>query len=328
LIGRPGLRVEVEKFDVPEPGPGQLLVRVRRSQISAGSELNGLRSLDEAGQGERLLGYTLVGTVEREGPEVTDFAPGDRILAFGPHASHFIADLTDRTSWRSYPDRLPDGVTDDQACFGTLGDVALHSVRRAELQIDESVVVLGAGVVGQLVIQFCRLSGAYPIIAVDLVASRLELARQLGATHTVDASRDDVIAGVMASTGGAGAEAVFHCTANAQLLQTALAAAAMRGTVVLTGSAPGTATIGLQAELLRHELTLLGTYETGLDAPHPYWPWTRQRNRATTYRLIAQGQVQVDPLVSHVVPPDRATEIYRSLAAGGEGWLSVLFAWE
>lgn len=327
LIARPGLRVDLEEFDVPEAGPGQLLVRVNRSQISAGSELNGLRMLDEAGHGERMLGYTLVGVVERVGPDVPDYRPGDRVLAFGEHASHFVADLNDRTSWRSYPDRLPASVTDDQACFGTLGDVALHGVRRAALQIDESVVVLGAGVVGQLVIQFCRLSGADPIIAVDLVPARLELARQHGATHVVDASAADVVAGVMAHTGGRGAETVFHCTANAQLLETAMAAAAMRGTVVLTGSAPGTATIGLQVELLRRELTILGTYEDGLHEPHPYWPWTRQRNRAACYRLIAQRQLHVDALISHVAPPARAQDIYRTLADGGEGWMSVLFAW-
>ena len=328
LIARPELRVDVEEFEIPEPGPGQMLVRVKRSQISAGSELNGLRLLDEVGHGERGLGYTLVGVVERVGPAVTGFRPGDRVLAFGEHASHYVADLNDRTSWRSYPDRLPEGITDEQACFGTLGDVALHSVRRAALQIDESVVVLGAGVVGQLVIQFCRLSGAYPIIAVDLVPARLELARELGASQVIDASAADVPAGVMALTGGSGAETVFHCSANPQLLQTAMAAAAMRGTVVLTGSAPGLATIGLQDELLRHELTIVGTYESGLNEAHPYWPWTRQRNRAACFRLIAQGHLQVDSLVSHVVPPERTQEIYHTLAAGGEGWMSVLFDWE
>jgi threonine dehydrogenase-like Zn-dependent dehydrogenase len=328
LIARPGLRVDVEEFEIPEPGPGQMLVRVKRSQISAGSELNGLRLLDEVGHGERGLGYTLVGVVERVGSAVAGFRPGDRVLAFGEHASHYIADLNDRTSWRSYPDRLPEEITDEQACFGTLGDVALHSVRRAALQIDESVVVLGAGVVGQLVIQFCRLSGAYPIIAVDLVPARLELARELGASHVIDASATDVPAGVMAHTGDSGAETVFHCSANPQILKTAMAAAAKRGTVVLTGSAPGPATIGLQEELLRRELTIVGTYESGLNEAHPYWPWTRQRNRAACFRLIVQGHLQVDSLVSHVVPPERAQEIYRTLAAGGEGWMSVLFDWE
>jgi threonine dehydrogenase-like Zn-dependent dehydrogenase len=205
--------------------------------------------------------------------------------------------------------------------------VALHGVRRAALQLDESVAVFGAGVVGQLTLQLARLSGAYPTVAVDLDPVRLGLARELGATHNVDASAQDAVQGVQEATGGPGADTVFHCSANAQLLQTTLSAAAPRGTVVLTGSAPGTAEIRLQPELLRRELTVVGNYESGLVTPHPYWPWTRQRNRAVCYRLIASGQLRVDPLLSHVAPPGEAQGLYRMIAAGSGGWMSVEFAW-
>jgi threonine dehydrogenase-like Zn-dependent dehydrogenase len=181
-------------------------------------------------------------------------------------------------------------------------------------------------VVGQLTVQFARLSGAHPIVAVDLYPRRLDLARRGGATHAVDASNGDPVPAVLAATGG-GAQGVFHCAPVAKLLQTTLRAAAMRGKVVLTGSAPGTAEIGLQVELLRRELTILGNYETGLHEPHPYWPWTRQRNRAACYRLIADGGLQVDQLTSHVVPPARAEAMYRMMAAGGDGWMSVFFDW-
>jgi threonine dehydrogenase-like Zn-dependent dehydrogenase len=328
LIFRPGFRVDLEDFEVPEPGPGQVLLRVTRSQVSAGSELNGLRALDKAGEGARPSGYTTVGRVAAVGPGVTGFREGDRMLAFGHHASHFLVDLSERLGWRAYPDLIPDGVSDVQACLAVLGDVAMHGVRRATLQIDESVAIFGAGVVGQLTVQFVRLSGAHPIISVDLVAARLETARAGGATHTVDASATDAVQGVFEITGGRGAETVFHCSANAQLLQTTLSAAAPRGTVVMTGSAPGTAEIGLQTELLRRELSILGVYETGLDAPHAYWPWTRQRNRAACYRLIASGALRVDALLSHVVRPNEAQALYRMMAAGGNDWMCVTFDWE
>jgi 2-desacetyl-2-hydroxyethyl bacteriochlorophyllide A dehydrogenase len=328
--------VELAEIELPAPGPQQLLIRVTRSQISAGSEMNGYRRLLAArpgspdvggGPAARTSGYTTVGRVLEVGPEVDGLRPGDRVLAFGPHASHFLADLRDRQSWRSYPDRLPDEVTDEQACYAVLGDVALHGVRRGAPQIDESVAVLGVGVVGQLTVQFARLCGAHPIVAVDLYARRLALAQRGGATHTVHAAREDSVAGVLEATGG-GAQTVIHCSPVAQLLQTALSVAAPRGKVVLTGSAPGTAEIGLQVELLRKELTILGNYESGLHEPHAYWPWTRQRNRAACYRLIAAGQLQVDGLTSHVVPPDRAEEMYRMMAGGGEDWMSVFFDWE
>ena len=127
---------------------------------------------------------------------------------------------------------------------------------------------------------------------------------------------------------GRGAEAVFHCSANPKILQTVMEVAADRATVVLSGSAPGTAEIGLQVELLRRELKILGNYETGLLEPHPYWPWTRRRNRRATFRLIASGQLKTDHLLTHVVPPTRAQEMYRMIAAGGSDWLTVTYAWD
>jgi L-iditol 2-dehydrogenase len=328
LVFRPGIQVELEDFSVPDPGPHQMVVRVTRSQISAGSEMNGVRALERAGTGERRSGYTTVGVVEAVGPGVTDFKPGDRALAFGNHASHVLVDMSDPNEWRAFPDHLPDSVTDSQACFSVLGDVALHGVRRGTLQIDESVAVFGAGVVGQLTVQFARISGAHPIVSVDLVEARLEMARSNGATHLVDASAGDAVRGVFEHTGGKGAETVFHCSANPQLLQTTMEAAADRGKVVLTGSAPGMAQIGLQVELLRRELTILGVYGRGLQQSHPYWQFTRQRNRAACYRLIAEGQLRVDRLISHEVPPTQAQDMYRMMAAGSGPWMSIVFAWD
>ena len=110
--------------------------------------------------------------------------------------------MADPNEWRAFPDKLPDGVTDSQACFSVLGDVAMHGVRRGTLQLDELVAVFGAGVVGQLTLQFARISGAYPIISVDLVESRLELARSNGASHTVDASKEDELRGCSGTPAG------------------------------------------------------------------------------------------------------------------------------
>src|SRR5688572_23428308 len=99
LIYRPGLRVDLEDFEVPAPGPGQLLLAVTRSQVSAGSELNALRSIDAAGSDApggdapgRQMGYTTVGRVQAVGTGVESFREGDRVLAFGNHASHILAD--------------------------------------------------------------------------------------------------------------------------------------------------------------------------------------------------------------------------------------------
>jgi threonine dehydrogenase-like Zn-dependent dehydrogenase len=331
LIFRSDFGVEEERFDVPEPGPRHVLVRVNRSQVSAGSEMNFYRLNPVDGSLKRTpLGYMTVGRVERVGDAVTEFAPGERVLTCGHHGSHWVVDLTDDGPDQTngnYIERLGDGVSDNEAGFVVLGDVALHGVRRAALQIDESVVVFGCGIVGQFTIQLARIAGAYPIIGVDLFASRLELATLSGATHVVNAAATDAVAAIKDLTSGRGAESIFHCAPVASVLQTAMEAAAERGKVILTASAPGIAQIGLQVELLRHELTILGVYEIGIDKPHGYWPWTRARNRRACLRLLTTGQMRFDHLISHVVPPSEAEAMFRMMARGGDDWMGIVFTW-
>jgi threonine dehydrogenase-like Zn-dependent dehydrogenase len=277
------------------------------------------------------LGYMTVGRVERIGDDVTEFAVGERVLACGNHGSHWLVDLSDTSAKQAngdYIERLTNGVGDDEAGFVVLGDVALHGVRRAGLQIDESVVVFGCGIVGQLTIQLARIAGAYPIVAVDLVDARLVQATMSGATHVVNAAATDPVAAIRAMTNGRGGEAVFHCAPVASVLQTAMEAATERGKIVLTASAPGTAEIGLQVELLRHELTILGVYEIGIDRPHGYWPWTRARNRRACLRLIAAGDLRLGHLISHVVPPTGAEAMVRMMARGGDDWMGIVFTWD
>jgi threonine dehydrogenase-like Zn-dependent dehydrogenase len=332
LIFRSDFVVEQEPFEVPAPGPRQVLVRVARSQVSAGTEMNFFRLNPPDGPLTRTpLGYMTVGRVAAVGSDVVAFTPGDRVLTCGHHASHWLVDLTDDGPTQAngnYIQELDDGVSDDEAGFVVLGDVALHGVRRAALQIDESVVVFGCGIVGQLTIQFARIAGAYPIIAVDLFDSRLDLATLSGATHVVNAVTTDAVAAVKEITGGRGGESVFHCAPVASVLQTAMDAAAERGKVILTASAPGIAQIGLQGELLRHELTILGVYEIGIDQPHGYWPWTRARNRRACLRLLASGQLRLGHLISHVVPPSDAEAMVRMMARGGDDWMGIVFNWE
>ena len=261
LVKVAGMRVEVETFEVPEPGPGEVLMRVHRSQVSAGSERNGLLigeksppliRPDLAGWkfgGEeldfrRFTGYTTVGRVLAAGAGMEEYKPGDRVLASGIHSSHWLtpppSDLPSATSGAKSPlQRIEYDITDEQAAFATLGNVAIHGVRRAELEIDKSVAVFGQGVVGQLVTACCRLAGAYPVVAVDLDADRLALAKQSGATHTVDASKENAAEAVRSITDG-GAQSVIHASGSSKTLVDCMEAAGDRGIVVIVSSTTDT----------------------------------------------------------------------------------------
>jgi 2-desacetyl-2-hydroxyethyl bacteriochlorophyllide A dehydrogenase len=326
LVQVGGDRVEIETFDVPEPGPGEVLVRVSRSQISAGSERGGFGP-DAPSDRRRYLGYTTVGRVQAVGPGVEGFAAGDRVVAWGPHGSHWLATPDPELGHLTTVQHVEYDLADEQAAFSRLGDVALHGVRRAELQIGESVAVFGQGVVGQLVAGFCRISGAYPVIGVDLDTARLEMATTSGATHTVNASEENAVEAVRAIAEG-GVLSAFHVARDPCVLVDCMQAAADHGKVMLVGSPPGTVDLGLQVDLLRRELDIRGTYATDLSRPHKYWPWTQQGDRSAIMRLIASGELKVDHLISHVARPEEASEIYRMIAAGTTGWMSVFFDWE
>ena len=172
LMFRSDRTVEIESFPVPEPGPGQVLVRVEQSQVSAGSEMNFFRHNPIDGPLVKAqLGYMTVGRVQAVGDGVTDYQPGDRVLTSGYHQSHWIVDLHGDAVARpgiDYIQKIDNDVPAAEAGFMILGDVALHGVRRGTPQIDESVVVFGAGLVGQLTIQLARIAGTRVLVLGDM----------------------------------------------------------------------------------------------------------------------------------------------------------------
>ena len=351
LVLTPVGQIEIEEFEVPVPASNQVLVRNHLTQVSAGSEMNGIRIRRAASAAEQAefapvgLGYTAIGVVEAVGSEVDQVAVGDRVLCSGNHASHWLvtpefAANEVAISQEYRVEKLPDDLSDVEVAFCVLGDIALHGVRRAQIQIGESVAVHGLGAVGLLALQLCRLVGAYPLLGVDLVEERLNLARQLGASHLVDAGRQDVVAEIRAQTQlpwrwrgalpsmlpGSGAEVQLHCTSFIGNYPTMIKAAADRGRIILVGATSGSVAIESN-ELFRREIVMTGSYQTGMSDTHPYWPWTRGRNQHVILDLIRRGELKIEPLVSHVEPYTEAPQRFDRMMRGLGGWLSVFFTW-
>ncbi len=323
-------RVAFDVITVPDPWPNQIRVRTTQSLISAGSERN---SFESTSAERRLPGYSSVGVVDAVGRQVSGYREGDRVYATSPHqGAHLVEVDTPRVVDRKEhypPPKIPDTVTDVQATFLSLADVALHGVRRGRPYIGDSVAVFGQGVVGQLVTQFAHMVNPYPLIGIDLEDERLELARRSGATHTVNASREDAVDRVIELTGGEGARVVFMVTRTPAILPDCMRATAAGGTVTLTGSPPGAVEIRLQEELLRKELTITGTYETRLYPLTAYHMqrWTRPANRAYICELMGRGGLVVDHLVSHHVPYTEAQEMYAMISRGPAGWTGIVLDW-
>ena len=196
------------------------MVRATRTLVSAGTEVKGFQGIAPSGTHRFPVrpGYSFVGIVEQVGAAVTAVQPGDRVATQKGHASHALVDLSDQPSGKTghrapeYLQVVPPGLTDEQATFAVLGSVAMHGVRKAAIALDESVVVMGQGVVGQLTLQLARLAGGRPVIGVDLVEERLTTARANGADDVINAATEDVIAALERITAGRGVDVGCECT--------------------------------------------------------------------------------------------------------------------
>jgi len=306
-----GGAVAIEEIEIPDPAPNQILVRSTRSLISAGTELN-ILELAATGRGEP--GYSMVGEVAQIGAAVDGYAEGDRVLTYLKHQGAGLVTIDpDLPDEATYAGHIPEDVSDEDASFVVLGD---------------SVAVFGQGGLGQMVTQFARMAGAHPVVAVDLLDERLELARWSGATHTVNAQREDAVEAVQDLTDG-GARVVFMVTRTPKILPDCMQAAAAGGTVSMTGSPPGTVEIGLQVELLRKELSIIGTYQSMYPRePYHMFQWTRAANRQYILDSMARGEFRVDRLISHREPYTKAADLYAMIERGPAGWMSIILGWD
>jgi S-(hydroxymethyl)glutathione dehydrogenase/alcohol dehydrogenase len=235
---------------------GQVLVRVLYSGI-CGAQLN---EIDGAKGEDRflphLLGHEASGVVVEAGPGVKVVSPGQRVVLHW-RKGRGIESVTPQFQWKGKPlnagwvttfseytivsenrmTPIPDGLAMDLApLFGCAVTTGIGVVsNNAKLRIGESLVVFGAGGVGLNVVQAAALAGAHPIVAIDLYDSKLELAKRFGATHTLNARRDDARAVVPGIVGSGGADVVVDNTGQVEVIETAYELAGPQGRVICVG---------------------------------------------------------------------------------------------
>lgn len=332
VVARDGQAAVEELPEPPLPANGYLIAS-ECSLISPGTELMAIVASAD-GRPARPLGYSLVGRVIAVGPEAPPLPSGQRVTAAGFqwawHAERVAVPFRMITV-------VPDGVPPAAAAFTTLGALALHALRQGQVTIGERAVVIGLGVVGQLLAQTLLAAGA-DVCALDLLTSRQELAKRLGVPLVVGAPPNDPVATVRDWSAGAGADTVFLCTAGGEgLVELACLLARDRGRIVIVGTPP----INVPRDpFFARELTLTiaraygpGRYdpvyeEQGVDYPIGYVRWTQERNRIEFLRLLDRHLVQVEPLISHRFPITAATAAYDLLRTEPQTAVGVLFEYE
>jgi L-iditol 2-dehydrogenase len=207
--------------------------------------------------------------------------------------------------------RLPDSLTFEHAALVEPVSIAVHAVRRVAIAPTDTAVVIGAGMIGLLVIQALRWAGARHVIAVDLEPKRLALARALGATATLQSNACDVPAEVGRANGGRGADLAFEVAGIAPTLQLALEVVRRGGTVVLVGNLARQTEFPLQSVVTR-ELTLRGSCASAGEYP-------------LCMDLIARNIIRVGSMISALAPlSDGAAWFGRLSPPGGSAYLKVI----
>jgi len=313
---------ECEFGPVPDDG---ILVENAYTAVSVGTEIwnwvHGGNPGDRTAEYPRGTGYCSAGTVLEVGKDVTYVKPGDRVAGQGGHASHGIL----RDKYR----KIPDNVATRDASLLVMAAIAMHGIRVARIELGEAVVVLGLGLVGQFSVTLARLAGAVPVIAIDLDPFRLDKAKPRGADVCINPKEiDDLTEAVRAQCVEDGANVVLEATGKPAVYPTAVKLACVAGRMVALGSPRGTVEMNFLDEVHLREVSILGAIQPRTpEADHIYFRWTKDRERSLILRLMSEGRLSADDLITHEVKPEECQAIYDMLADNPKDVLGVVFAW-
>jgi 2-desacetyl-2-hydroxyethyl bacteriochlorophyllide A dehydrogenase len=337
--------VDVVSVEPLAPGAGEVRIETLYSGISAGTELTAYRGsnpyLHRVWDSERRLfaegahtvdypvtgwGYEEVGRVVEidygfDAAPTGDAGPGDAASG-GPRLA--VGDVV----WGIWGHRgdgvlplaaarhqiLPPHVDPLHGVFARVGAVALNAVIEADLHVGETVVIFGQGVIGLLATQLAAASGA-DVVAVDALEPRLELARRFGARHTVRAGAPGPSAAevVRELTGNRGADVCIELSGSYRALGEAVRTAGYNSRVVAAGFYQGGAeALRLGEEFHHNRIELVCSQISGPPARYAH-RWTRERLHRDFMRLLAQGRIDVSPLIDRVLPVEAAADAFTAL---------------
>lgn len=344
VVRSKGAPATLETILVPEPGPGEALVDILTSGVCHTDLHYKLGGISD--DFPFLLGHEATGVVSAVGPDVTDVAPGDRVVlnwravcgncracnrgqaqyCFNTHNATQKMTLEDGTELSpalgigAFIEKTlvaagqctkvdPDA---DAAAVGLLGCGVMAGLGAAlntgGVKRGDSVAVIGCGGVGVAAIAGAALAGATTIIAVDIDAKKLERAKDLGATHTVDSSNSDPVEEIRALTGGFGADVVIDAVGRPETYKQAFYARDLAGTVVL---------VGVPTPEMTLELPLLDVFGRGGSLKSSwYGDCLPSRDFPMLVDLYKQGKLDLDAFVTERITIDQVEEAFDKMHHG------------
>ncbi len=328
-----------ELTEVPSsrPGPGEVLIDIRACGI-CGSDIHGMDGRSGRRTPPIVMGHEASGVISETGEGVTDWKAGDRVTFDSTEfcgeceecrVGNFNLCVNRKVLGVSCADyrrhgcfaeqvvlpsrilhRIPDSLSFEKAAFAEPVAIALHAVNLAPPAFDEAAIVVGAGLIGLLVIQSLKALGWKTVVAVDLDDARLALARQLGASECFSARQEGLAAHLREICGGDGAGVTFEVVGAAAPVDLAIRSVRKGGTVVLVGNMQPSVPMPLQ-EVVTRQISLKGSCACAGEYPE-------------AIRRIEDGSIQVEPLLSASVPLEDGAKWFARLSNNTEGLLKVI----
>lgn len=302
--------------DVRMPNKGEILVKLCISSISSGTEranLMGSKTVawnrPEAKEAifPRRGGYSSAGVVEQIGEGVSKFKVGDRVALWWSTHSQYLT-ISERNACK-----IEDISFEDAALFH-IATFPLAAIRKCRLEIGESAIVMGMGILGMIALQLLKAAGAVPIIAVDPNPAKREKALKCGADHALDPYAPDFAETVKSITNG-GANVGIEVTGIGAGLDGILDCMALKGRVALLGCTRNSDfTIDYYRKVHGPGITLIGAHTmarpTGESSSG--W-WTQQDDMSALAKLTKLGRIQLSAITDERYSPTEATEVYTRL---------------
>lgn len=330
-------QLDIVDIAKPQPAEDEILIRVQACGI-CGSDVHGY----DGSTGRRLppviMGHEAAGIVEAVGGVVSGFQPGDRVTfdstvycgkcyfclrgqvnlcdereVIGVSTPAFrrmgaFAEYVTVPARIAY--HLPDNMPFTHAAMIEAVSVAVHAVSLTPIALEDTVVVVGAGMIGLLTLQAALLAGAGRVFVIDVDDARLELARNLGATRTLNSRNSSTVTDLQQLTMGRGADAVLECVGMSITVKLALDAVRKGGAVTLVGNIAPTIELGLQSTVTR-QIRLQGSCASSGEYP-------------ASISLMSRGAMRVEPLLSAAVPLEDGAAWFRRLYQREPGLLKVV----
>lgn len=322
-------QLEVATGEIGAPGPGQLLIETTRSLISTGTEsICYQRNFDPGTHWDDWVkypfrsGYLAAGRVLAVGEGVAGWSEGDRVAMRRGHASHHHLNAADAC-------RIPENVSDEAAAWMGLGKITQVGVRMAQHRLGDAVVLVGLGLLGQLVAQYLHLSGARQIIAIDPWQPRLDfLAQTVPTAQCLNMGAEEAAEEVQRLTEGERADVVYDITGHHAVFPHTHPLVRDHGTVVLLGDTGKPNLQTLTRDVINRGLHIVGAHDRHAPGPHhPHGKWTPTAMHRLFLHYLATGQIQVESLITHRYAPDQAKDAFTMLQTERDTAMGVIFDW-